>query len=191
MTSGPEGQLELFEVGQRCAPAPRRYSLGRVFVHARYDQLVLAGIAGIIGLTIIFASGVERGKRLARGERAAATRTAAKAAAVPAADATAKPAAPAKAAATATAAPAVKKATPASAPKPARSKFAIQVVTYSRMQRAREELARLQSRGESAFLVTRGELTTVYVGPFATRTDASTRLSRLKPRYQDCFLKTL
>lgn len=187
MTPGSEGQLELFDLGQRSAVAPRRYSLGRVFVHARYDQLVLAGIAGIIGLTIVFAGGVERGKSLARGERVVAVRPAATpaTASMPVA-ATAKPAV----AATATAAP-VKKTTPAAAPTPLRSKYAIQVVTYSRMPLARAELERLQSRGEAAFLVTRGELTTVYVGPFATRTDATSRLGRLKSKYQDCFLKSL
>lgn len=207
MTSGPEGQLELFELGAHAASAPRRSSLGRVFLHARYDQLVLVGIAGIIGLTILFAVGVERGKLLARTERALNARTAS----LPAASTALTPAnAPAKApvvtavkapasapAVKATAAaPSVKASAPAApkpapATKPTRSKFAIQVVTFSRMQLARQELQRLQSRGEAAFLVTRGEMTTVYVGPFVTRTDATSRLGRLKSTYQDCFLKSL
>ncbi len=199
---GPEGQLELFDVGQRPLPAPRRYSLGRVFLHARYDQLVLAGIAGIIGLTIVFAGGVERGKSLVRAERVipprasvVATAPAQKpAASAPKASAAAAATAPAKLSTTSAATPAPaakKKAAPAAAPKSARSKFAIQVSTFSRMQLARAELERLQSRGEAAFLVTRGDMTTVYVGPFTTRTDATTRLGRLKSRYQDCFLKSL
>ncbi len=38
-------------------------------LHLRYDQLILVGVAGVIGVTVVFAFGVERGKQLARAEQ--------------------------------------------------------------------------------------------------------------------------
>ena len=64
-----ERQLELFDVQHQPAPRPAREAVGRLLIHLRYDQCVLAGMAGLIGLTIIFACGVERGKQLVRSER--------------------------------------------------------------------------------------------------------------------------
>ena len=64
-----ESQLELFDVQRQSAPRPSREAVGRLLIHLRYDQCVLAGMAGLIGLTMIFACGVERGKQLVRSER--------------------------------------------------------------------------------------------------------------------------
>ena len=64
-----ENQLELFELRKHATPRPHRETLGRVLLQLRYDQLVLSGMAGIIGLTVVFAFGVERGKELVRSER--------------------------------------------------------------------------------------------------------------------------
>lgn len=64
-----ENQLELFEQRKHATPRPQRERLGRVLLQLRYDQLVLSGMAGIIGLTVVFAFGVERGKELVRSER--------------------------------------------------------------------------------------------------------------------------
>lgn len=72
-----------------------------------------------------------------------------------------------------------------------KSRYAIQVVTFSRPNLAKQELDRLQARGERAFLVMRDGRTRVYVGPFPSKDNASQKLTSLRGRYQDCFLRTL
>lgn len=195
---GPEQgkQLELFELTRQSAPRPHhRDTLGRVLLQLRHDQLVLAAMAGVVGLTIIFASGVERGKQLARTERAILARQQA------APQVSAAAPAPMTAPATITA-PATKAATtagpvPAHKKEPAKvkagkSRYAVQVVTFSRPQPAKQEMDRLQAKGERAFLVIRdGGRTIVYVGPFPSKDHAVEKVSTLKMKYRDCFVKTL
>jgi cell division protein FtsN len=72
-----------------------------------------------------------------------------------------------------------------------KSRYAIQIVTYSQPRLAKKELDRLLARGERAFLVIRNGRTTLYVGPFPSRDNASNKLTTLKPTYQDCFLRAL
>ena len=177
----------------------------------RHDQLVLALMAGVIGLTVIFASGVERGKQLARAERAMLSRPQAVPQApqtVPAAavEQAEKPAtqvsaaapvpivAPAVVTAPATSAgqgPAQKKTEPAKTPK-GKSRYAVQVVTCSRPLLAKKEMDRLRATGERAFLIIRdGGRTVVYVGPFPSKDHAVEKVSLLKMKYRDCFVKTL
>lgn len=90
--------------------------------------------------------------------------------------------------------------TPATAPKapmpslkkaPTRSRYAVQVRTYQQPQLARMELERLKAKGESAFIVIREGRTSVYVGPFPSKADASKKLAMLKTRYEDCFVRSL
>ena len=215
---GPEqgNQLELFELTQKSAPRPHhRDTLGRVLFQLRHDQLVLAVMAGVIGLTIIFASGVERGKQLARTERAILARPQAAPQTPQAAPASAiervqrsaqqvSAAAPApmtapavitapatKATTTASSAPAQKKKEPVKA-RAGKSRYAVQVVTFSQPQLAKKEMDRLQAKGERAFLVIRdGGRTIVYVGPFPSKDNAVEKVSTLKMKYRDCFVKTL
>lgn len=192
---GEENQLELFDLAQPCGPPRRRETLGRVFLQLRHDQLVIVAMFGLLGLTVIFAVGVERGKELARAERPVLERQ--RSAAAPSTMPQA-PEPPARIAPSSRPA-ADEKSAPAAAPKakqpskpPARrSRYAVQVVTYSRSQLAKLELQRLQARGESAFLVMREGRTSVYVGPFLSKANASQKLAMLKPRYQDCFVKGL
>ena len=69
-TSNPEGhQLELFDLSGHPTTRPRQPSLGRLVLQIRQDQAVVASIAGLVGLTVVFALGVERGKQLVRSER--------------------------------------------------------------------------------------------------------------------------
>ena len=208
-----EGQLELFDVTQQPAPRLHRETWGRVWLQLRYDQLVLTGIGGLLGIAVIFAFGVERGKQLARTERPLLARVES----APAAEQGAKPAKQAVSEPETTVKPATKPAstTPSVAPKkkePARvaskssskkpgaskkpvasgkSRYAIQVVTFAKAQLAKQELDRLLAKGEPAFLVMREGRTRVYIGPFSSKGNASERLSQLKLRYQDCFVKTL
>jgi cell division septation protein DedD len=72
-----------------------------------------------------------------------------------------------------------------------KSRYAVQVVTYSRPQSAKQELERLKARGERAFLVIREGRTIVYVGPFLSKVNASDKVAVLKAHYHDCFVKTL
>jgi len=107
--SQQESQLELFDVKGEAAPKPRAEYPGRLFFQARYDQLVLGAVGVVLGLTVIFAFGVERGKELVRSERMLLARQ-------PAADAADAPAVRASAPQPGTETP----ATPApAAPKPA------------------------------------------------------------------------
>jgi cell division septation protein DedD len=74
---------------------------------------------------------------------------------------------------------------------PAKSRYAVQVVTYAKTQFAQAELKRLQQKGEAAFLVMRQGHTVLYVGPFPSHEDARAKVTTLKTRYRDCFVKTL
>ena len=166
-----------------------------MWIPVRHDQLILVGIAGLLAVTVVFATGVERGKRLVRTERLllpprtreiivplAASETPRQTTA--AKPAVVKPAAVKPLPATPKVKTPVKTASGA-------SRYAIQVVTFSRPTLAKKELARLHARGERAFLVMRNGRTVVYVGPFPSKSNASEKLSTLKPIYQDCFLRTL
>jgi hypothetical protein len=204
MPEPDERQLELFDGTQPSLRPRHRETLGRVLLQVRHDQLVLLGIAGLIGVTVIFASGVERGKQLARSERALIGREPLAAAAKSIKTSTPSVAgqpATVVAPATAPSSGAASSATPLTplTPKPkapskpasGKSRYAVQVVTYSRPKLAKLELERLKAKGESAFLIIREGRTSVYIGPFSTKGNAQEQVARLKARYQDCFVKSL
>ena len=205
-----ESQLELFDVQHQSARRPSRRMLGWFVFQMRHDQLVLAGMLGVLGLTVIFAFGVERGKQLVRFERAmlvrerpaAASPTASPAATTEAARPSGEPAS----AATVKDTPAPMKAPKAKGPpsklasekastpsvkSAGRSRYAVQVVTFTRPFLAKQELDKLQANGERGFLVIKEGRTIVYVGPFPSRDNATEKLGTLKSRYHDCFLRTL
>ena len=200
-----ENQLELFDVANQPAARMRRESLGRMVVHLRYDQAILLGIAALLGITVIFAFGVERGKQLVRSD---ALRVARQVQAAPVAVASSE----AKTAPATAPTESVKKSeaaqtqsapqnAPAMAPQTAKpktrmaasgtSRYAIQVATYTKSNLAKVEMQRLRSRGESAFIIIREGRTIVYAGPFPSRDHASEKLVNMKSHYQDCFIKTL
>lgn len=208
-----ENQLELFELRPQAPPRPHRELVGRIFLQLRHDQLVLVGMAGVIGVTVIFACGVERGKQLVRSERvllarqqpaAATPRQPARSGSsstdmAPAAEAAAEapkgkpspaPATTPKLKPPTRLASTGEAASPTAAPSGG-SRYAIQVVTYSRPQLARQEMERLKAKGERAFLVILNGHTRVYVGPFPSKTHASEKLSALKAAYRDCFVRAL
>ncbi len=199
-----ESQLELFDLANQPAAKLRRESLGRMVVHLRYDQAILLSIAALLGITVIFAFGVERGKQLVRSDalRVARQTQAAPVAVASSETKTAQPAALTEPVKKSEAAPTKKapQSAPAMAPQTVKpktrvasgaSRYAIQVATYSRPQLAKVELQRLRSRGESAFIIIREGHTIVYAGPFPSRDNASEKLVSMKSLYQDCFIKTL
>ncbi len=194
MSQSAPGQLELFDLSRQQSAVLRRENVGRLMLSVRHDQLILSAIGALIGLTVIFAFGVERGKQIARREAAAAIAAASPGDAQPLAAETPQLVTAVAAAITAVAAPApAEPAAPVQAPKAEQTdgKFGIQLVTYSKPQLARQELQRLQGRGEKAFLVTRKGKTLLVAGPFESRGDAADRLVILKERYGDGFVKTL
>ena len=178
----------------------------------RPDHAVLGLILLLIGTSVVFAVGMERGKRLVRTEPgvleplAAVPQRQASAASpgealatrpvIGGKDGSATPPAPAREALDRPGAPMTniaptqppRKPSKMSAPK---SRFAVQVVSYRQMKLAKRELQRLQQRGETAFLVTRQDRTVLLIGPFVDKERASSKLASLKRHYQDCFVRTL
>ena len=177
---------------------------------------MLAAMAAIVGLTVVFAGGVERGKQLVRSERmllsrqeparpAPARSSAGGAASAP--GPAAEPETTAKPKVVPALGPTTMKpktrvveqpgdAAPAASAQareasPARGRYAVQVVSYKRAQLAQEEMQRLRGRGERAFLLLRNGMAIVYVGPFPSKENAREKSTSLKPRYQDCFVRTL
>lgn len=188
----PESQLELFHVPTE-RPRRRPHSMiGMTSWQIRQDHFMLLGIASLVGVSVVFALGVERGKRLARAERPLLIHSLGASSVRPA---------PTSAAPESLSAPAgllPSRPAPSSARRPASgperkepSRYAIQVVTYSRPALAQRELQRLQQRGERAFLVVKQGRVVLFVGPFPTKENASAKLTSLRQRYQDCFIRSL
>lgn len=222
MAGYPEDQqLELFDVSNQPTVRLRRESHGRLIFHLRHDQAILWTIGSLLGLTVIFAFGVERGKQLARTERSILSRS--QVASIPSLSVTAPPKvqtqtqnqAPAsQSASSLISSPANTQAAPSpkdktnKSPAPgklkdkertklasenrlSKSRYAVQVATYRQPQLARAEIERLREGGEIAFMVIREGHTAVYVGPFPSKDHASEKLVGLKSKYQGCFVKTL
>lgn len=188
------GQLEFFDLANAPTRRPPRYhSIGSLALRLRHDQLIVAAIGGLISLTVVFAAGVERGKALVRSEQHALVVKERQALPPPApAVAPGKTQAPSQPPSQPASAPALQKAKAAPAKLAATSSsFAVQVLTAKQLPRAKAELSRLQSRGEKAFLVMREGQTRVFVGPFPSKANALEKVTQLKPRYEDCFVRTL
>ena len=186
-------QLYLFKVPAERAAQPEPLRIGALSL--RPDHVLLSLMFGLIGLSVIFALGVERGRQVAQvGPPLLAPR---------------EPEVKAKASTSSVEAeaPSIRRETapsPVVAPKPqapktpvkvaaagGSSQFAIQVVTYSQPTLAQQELQRLHQRGERAFLMKRPGRTVLYVGPFPSKAHAATKLTSLRHQYQDCFVKGL
>ncbi len=208
-----ESQLELFQVPPGREARPAWAVAGNVQI--RQDHLVLWGIITLIGLSVVFAAGVERGKGMARAQQpllgsepnatasvepapvaasAPSSRVNARkeeAAATPAPAPNAAPTAPRaiprKAPKSLASGPAASPAAPKTAP----SRFVVQVVSYQQPSLAKRELSRLKGRGEPAFLLEGENATALLVGPFPTKQKAKAKLSNLQTQYQGCFVRSL
>lgn len=184
-----DDQLEFFPVSSTPAPAKQRIP-GEIRLRLRHDQVILGGIAALIGMTVVFAWGVERGKQLARLERpllqphefvpSSVNRVMSHKPAVEV---------PAEASRVETTPVSPTRVVPIAEDGP--SRYAVQVVTYSRVQLARSELERLQKSGEEAFVRESQGHTVLYVGPFKSAAMAREKRASLMSRYQDCFVRSL
>ena len=181
-------QLQLFDVPAHPAHRRRGFtSVGQATL--RHDHAVLLAMTALIIASVVFAFGVERGKRLARTEQSASM---AEALPAPEPVTNSQPVA-------APMAPAVKPvpSKPAKlAPKASKlaskeSNFAVQVVSYSQARFAQQELQQLQRQGEKAFLMQQQGRTTLLIGPFPTKAHAVDKLLTLRQRYQGCFIRAL
>lgn len=188
-------QLELFGALPPGSP-PKRAVFHIGMLPLRHDHLVLVLLLGLVTSSVVFALGVERGKHLARVERLllVAPSSSSQRASAPSPEKemddrtpepSAKPAAQVQKTAPAKRKMAIKVAASGG------SKFAVQVVAFKQPTRAQQELQRLQQRGEKAFLVKKSDRVVVLVGPFPSKANAVSKLASLKPRYQDCFVKSL
>jgi hypothetical protein len=200
-------QLQLFEMPAtgtiRRAMAPARR------LEIQQDHAILLSMAGLIGLAVIFAGGVERGKQRARVERALVAPSS-----PPSSSSTSSGEEPLDVVrnssvssdrvleSSGTPSSVTERKTPPtpkrdSAPRgPKRvvsttSRFAVQVVSYSKPELAMRELKRLRAHGESAFLVKKQDKAVLFVGPFTSRQRANNKLVGLRPRYRDCFVRSL
>ncbi len=182
-----ESQLQLFET--TVTGTIRRPVMPPARLELRQDHVILLGILGLIGVSIIFAWGVERGKQLARGERLLISPSNLASEESPRSVPSSRPVTTER-----QAPPAGKPVNAPRAPKRLasnNSRFAVQVVSYSKPALAAQELKRLQARGESAFLIKKQDKTVLYVGPFDSRQRAKDRVASLKQRYRDCFVRNL
>jgi len=208
MTEPFQSQLELFEAIPSSRLHRREIALVGNF-RIRYDHAVLITILGLIGCSIVFAMGVERGKHLARTEQRFLGADLARY--LPGQSVNTRDDGQGKTNAseptdrhTEASKP---KVTPdqKTVPRPAQGRkppvktvsktatsgFVVQVVSYDQPRLAVRELQRLKGRGEPAFLLMKRGKTVVMVGPFSTKAGATTNLARLRQRYQDCFVRTL
>ena len=191
-------QLYLFEVP--AAPPARTETIRLGAMHLRTDQAMLLLIFGLIGLSVVFAVGVERGRKVAQAEQSLLAPRGLPSQEEPRVDKpgqikassseeAAKPSMPRQTAPSPT--PVKRTATPVKLAESAVSRYAIQVVSYRQPLLAQQELQRLQQRGERAFLITREGRTMLLVGPFPSKQRAATKLASLRQQYRDCFVRSL
>jgi len=195
--SEPETQLEWFDLPHHASPMRGARLLAQP-LRMRPDHAVLGVILLLIGTSVVFAVGMERGKHLARTEPGVSEPPAAApqrqaSAAVPGETLATRPPMGGKGSAATSSANTVPKQP---SPKPGKtivpkSRFAVQVVSYRQLKLAQREMQRLQQRGEEAFLVSGQDRTMLLVGPFVNKERASAKLASLKRLYQDCFVRTL
>ena len=184
-------QLYLFDVPATPAAQRERLRLGALSL--RPDHVLLSLMFGLIGLSVIFALGVDRGRRVAQAERPLLPPREPDVKTSPNPSLGPRPRDPSPRIPSASEGVAPKKPGPKAAVKVANdpSQFAIQVVSYNQPTLAQQELQRLQQRGERAFLVKRQGRTVLYVGPFPSKDHAATKLTALRRHYRDCFVKSL
>jgi cell division septation protein DedD len=194
-----ETQLNFFGSDQD-TEGKKRYS-----VTFGLDTLILIGIVIGLLLTVAFSLGVERGRKIAyvdakketimpvlvkEAPLAVSAEEAAEGIIQPASSHTSAQVAPSTASEKT-----AKQAPPPVAEKPAQAEtpetgYGIQIATYVHQSRADREADDLKTKGYPTIVAKKGEFFVVFVGPFTKKEDAGNKLSTLRKKYSDCFIKT-
>ena len=189
-----EVQKDLFEgyssEGKR-SMFRRKHSPGHrpVFVIS-YERLTFISIAGILAIVVVFALGVERGKRVSQApvipqpadlkvvtevngteEEAVEVKIAINEVFPGSTDVSAEEAKP----------PEI--AVPASGP------YTVQLVAYKNKQDVENEMKYLVKSGYKPFLIPSGKFSQVCVGEYATNDEAKKTMQELKTKYKECFTR--
>lgn len=69
------------------------------------------------------------------------------------------------------------------------AKYTIQVVTHTKPDLAKKEMAFLSTEGYKAYLSVINGFYVVYVGSYDNKEEAALSLKKLQKRYKDCFVK--
>jgi len=176
-----EYQKELFEeFGKQKGKLKRitekiGHSQHKFYLHISPENAVLGAIIAVMCIILAFATGVERGKKLA--PPAGAARRSEKVA-------PAKKSAPAKT-------PAVKKEPEAKVPaaKTPAGIYAIQIISYKQKQPAEKKKRELTDKNIDAFIIRSGEWFQVCAGSYADIGDAKAALEGFAKDYKGCFIR--
>ena len=138
------------------------------------ESLVILVILGIMTALFAFSLGVERGKHLAAqalDERvSAAWNLAPRKVALPAP-------------------PMVAAATVPAAKMPTSGRFAVQAATYKNAIYAKQEALYLKAKGFQSFLIKKGDLWLICLGPFATQSSAAAALKKVQSKYPGSIVR--
>ena len=70
-------------------------------------------------------------------------------------------------------------------------KYTIQVATFKKEEFAKQEATRLKDMGYQAIMKKSGQFNSLSVGSFSSKKEAETMLKKLRPKYDDCFIRRL
>ncbi len=70
-------------------------------------------------------------------------------------------------------------------------RYTIQVASFKTSSLAQKEAKELEKRGFSTIVSSKGKYVILCVGNFGDREEAKTTLSKLKKKYEDCFIRRL
>jgi len=147
------------------------------------EHLVFLGIGAMMTMVLLFALGVEKGRRLVLGhDLTKRTAISEPKRSEPETVLTARKE-PLKKAEEAV------KADPAKLPDRAEREYTIQTATFRRKASAEEEASRLKKDGFEPYVIAKGDFFQVCVGNFRNKEDADKHLVKLRLRYKDCFIK--
>lgn len=172
------------------------------------DRLFIYAIIALIVLVLVYSLGVEQGKRstaqrIERTLRSVRSSDVAQAVVAALPEKPAVPAVPeprtevapltvAKPSSvpvvTQTVAPAKSSVTSAPAVK-GKSFYYVQVISYTKVEDANQEVSKLKAQGMNAYINKRGQYNAVVVGNFSKREEADKALVALRKQYKDPFIR--
>ncbi len=174
-----EFQRELFRSPDRFRAPLKRHQFilpRRVTITIRLERLIFISITALMVMLVIYALGVEKGKRLVMVNRERAEKEEAKGM---------RQAMPEK---SQIAAGVQEKLGEETAPP---KQYAVQVATFRKKTSADEEVKRLEKYGHKINVIDAGDYYQVCVGEFISEGDANKMLKILRNRYKDCYVKKI